>query len=71
MQPSTTDINHERIPYKLSVFLFEHDPPESKHVKQFHKYTHKPIENSFSINDDTDDDDHLILSGRYSVLCVC
>jgi hypothetical protein len=71
MQPPTTDTNHERLPYKLNVFLFGNDVNETKHVKQYHKYTHETMENSFSIDDDSDDDEHLILSGKNSVLCVC
>lgn len=71
MQPSTTNINHESIPFKLNVFLFGHENNESRSVKQFHKYSHKPIESGFSIDDDSDDDDHLILSGKSCLFYVC
>lgn len=71
MQPTATDINHERIPYKLNVFLFGHNDNESQSVKQFQKYKHKPIKNNFSIDGDSDDDEDLILSGKNCLLCVC
>lgn len=71
MKSSTTNINDQRIPFKSNVFLFGHEHDEKRSVKQFHKYTHKPIDSSFSIDDDSDDDDHLIMSGRSCLLCVC
>jgi hypothetical protein len=71
MQPSTTDMNHERIPYKLNVFLFGHEHTQSRNVKQFHKYSHTPIGTNFCIEEESDDDEHLILSGRICLFYVC
>jgi len=71
MQPSTTNTNHENIPYKLSVFLFGHEHDEPTSVTQFHKYTHEPNENRFNMDGDSDDDNHFILSGRSCLFCVC
>ncbi len=71
MQPSTTNTNHENVPYKLSVFLFGHEHNEPTSLTQFHKYTHEPNENRFNMDGDSDDDNHFILSGRSCLFCVC
>lgn len=74
MQPSTTNINHERVPYKLNVFLFGNEDKQARSVKRFHKYNENPIETGYSIDDDSDDDDDdpdLILSGRNYLFDVC
>lgn len=64
MQPETTSINHERVPYKLSVFLFgNEDTQKTRCLKQFHRYNHEQIGTGYSMDED-DSDDELILSGR-------
>jgi hypothetical protein len=69
MQPSTTNVNQERIPFQLNAFLIGQNHHESRSVKQFHKYRHKAIETGFTIDHDSDDDEHFILSGRSCLLC--
>jgi hypothetical protein len=64
---TTTNINAECTPLKTDVFLFGDDHIKQRRVKRFGNYTHEPNKNSFSMVDDSDDDDHLILSGR----CCC
>jgi hypothetical protein len=71
MQSSTTNINHERTSFELSVFVFEHDYDKPTSPEQFHRYTRKLNESISSNDDDNDDDDHLILSGRKCLFYVC
>jgi hypothetical protein len=67
---TTNKNNHTRIPYKLNVFLFGREQEQSRSVKKFHKYTHKPIESGFSMDEESDDDDHLIPSGKICFVYV-